>query len=1041
MKIASLEITPISSNQSFNSIETMKTTQLKSMKTTKRFSLNLTVPGLVAAAFLLCAWPSHVFASLVRTNFNTAGTNTWTCPAGVTSVQVEVWGGGGQGGNAYETHSTTADHGATGGGGGGAYAIANSMPVTPGTGYTIAIAAAPTNSSFSGNAAAGVDTTFTGDGSVIITAGGGQGGTNIEINGNFVLGGGLGGLPSGNYDVGYNGGAGGLPLEVNNSSQSGCGGGGGAGDNGNGGDGSNPTAPTAGPGGTGIIQAGGAGAAGFTGCAYGSPSFNGSNPGGGGGGCAVRGSDGEQEYGSAGGVGMVSLTYNDPNVSTSSNALLTGLALNPAGTLTPTFNSNILTYATSEPAGAMPTVTVTNADWTASNALIVNGSFVASLTSGVASSPLLLPAGQTNTIVVQVTAQDGLTVQTYTVNETQPSAGPYYWDGNDSAAGFGTAGGIWAGPTVGTTTNGWSTDSTGATTVNGNSVITSMGDALNFGTTASGLGAGTITVSGTVNADSLTFGSTNAITFSGGAAAINLAPTATIAFGGNTGYGASFLKTVGAIINGPVLSGANTSLLITNGGCLELRSGAVGWGAGATATISGDSEVYIYSSGGQYGLGGSGGYTVNLGDATTGGSIYSGNSVTIPNNLVVTAGSGFRFISLYDANSRGTSPGYGGNITAHTNLYIIFGSSGSNGKILPVNGTNNTIDSGVTVTYAMGQCAGDEMSDSALWGGSGSVVYTSAALTDVSPAFTNVVASSSANFTISGAKTYSGGATIYGFTNGSYCVVSGSSVGSPVSSGPFGIGTLTLGENAALRAAFSLTLDSTNGNAVVLTGDVTFPTGVTIENSLVFQGNVDLGSTTRTLTCNVGSTTYGKQVDFQGVISGTGSAGLTMAGTGWLELGGTNTYTGNTTVTAGTLEVAVASLANSSTVSVSNGAVLQLDFAETNVVAGLIIDGVSLPTGVYNNANESPFITGSGSLEVVATAGPSGSSTLTNSVTGGGTALSLSWGSGWKLQMQTNSLAVGLGTNWVYLTDGTLTSTNITIDSTKPAVFYRLVYP
>ena len=81
-----------------------------------------------------------------------------------------------------------------------------------------------------------------------------------------------------------------------------------------------------------------------------------------------------------------------------------------------------------------------------------------------------------------------------------------------------------------------------------------------------------------------------------------------------------------------------------------------------------------------------------------------------------------------------------------------------------------------------------------------------------------------------------------------------------------------------------------------------------------------------------------------------------------------------------------------------------------------------------------------GVVSVVAT-GPSGPGVITNSVSGN--TLSLSWpaGQGWKLQMQTNSLAAGLGTNWVYITDGTITSTNITVDPAKAAVFYRLVYP
>ena len=47
------------------------------------------------------------------------------------------------------------------------------------------------------------------------------------------------------------------------------------------------------------------------------------------------------------------------------------------------------------------------------------------------------------------------------------SAVTYYWDGNDSTTGFGTAGGTWADPTAGTLTSGWSTDSTGASAAGG----------------------------------------------------------------------------------------------------------------------------------------------------------------------------------------------------------------------------------------------------------------------------------------------------------------------------------------------------------------------------------------------------------------------------------------------------------------------------------------------------------------------------------------------------------------------------------------------
>ena len=74
-------------------------------------------------------------------------------------------------------------------------------------------------------------------------------------------------------------------------------------------------------------------------------------------------------------------------------------------------------------------------------------------------------------------------------------------------------------------------------------------------------------------------------------------------------------------------------------------------------------------------------------------------------------------------------------------------------------------------------------------------------------------------------------------------------------------------------------------------------------------------------------------------------------------------------------------------------------------------------------------------------ASPGSPEFLTNSYHAG--VLSLSWpaGESWRLQMQTNSASVGLGTNWVYVTDGTVSSTNITINPTNGAVFYRLRYP
>ena len=60
-----------------------------------------------------------------------------------------------------------------------------------------------------------------------------------------------------------------------------------------------------------------------------------------------------------------------------------------------------------------------------------------------------------------------------------------------------------------------------------------------------------------------------------------------------------------------------------------------------------------------------------------------------------------------------------------------------------------------------------------------------------------------------------------------------------------------------------------------------------------------------------------------------------------------------------------------------------------------------------------------------------------------GTTLTLSWptNSGWTLQMQANSLSVGVSNNWVDVPGSTtITTTNIVVNPALPTVFYRLKY-
>jgi len=68
---------------------------------------------------------------------------------------------------------------------------------------------------------------------------------------------------------------------------------------------------------------------------------------------------------------------------------------------------------------------------------------------------------------------------------------------------------------------------------------------------------------------------------------------------------------------------------------------------------------------------------------------------------------------------------------------------------------------------------------------------------------------------------------------------------------------------------------------------------------------------------------------------------------------------------------------------------------------------------------------------------------ITAVVSGGN--LNLSWPAsqtGWELQAQTNSLAIGISTNWVVVPGSTATNqVSFPLDNTQGSVFFRLVLP
>ncbi|QOV89582.1 autotransporter-associated beta strand repeat-containing protein [Humisphaera borealis] len=98
--------------------------------------------------------------------------------------------------------------------------------------------------------------------------------------------------------------------------------------------------------------------------------------------------------------------------------------------------------------------------------------------------------------------------------------------------------------------------------------------------------------------------------------------------------------------------------------------------------------------------------------------------------------------------------------------------------------------------------------------------------------------------------------------------------------------------------------------------------------------------------------------------AGKAKTAVTKFGRGKWVLSGTNSHSGPTRVTQGTLSLAsVRSLSHQSEVEISEGAVLELDFKGEVHVGKLSFGGIALPAGTYDAKNSPKFIKGSGVLK------------------------------------------------------------------------------
>lgn len=306
----------------------------------------------------------------ITQTITTTGAGSYTVPTGVTSINVEAWGGGGRGGSVTNNSNIGG-----GGGGGGAYAI-STISVTPDSSISYSIGQGGNNLNVSGGR-----TIFGPTGATFVEAAGGLGVSNSTSTTNGASGGGR----SGNLSKGqitYLGGNGANGRGSGNNTR----GGGGGSSAGSSQDGNNASGRTGGA----APTDGGAG-----GTAPNSRNTNGvdgASPGGGGSGAARQSAN---RTGGAGANGQIRISYQASLTVTSPNDINIGTRAE-------------YTITRNGPTTAAATVNLSSSGAT-------GGQFFGAASGGTAITSVSIPVGSTS-VTFYFTGNAG----THTVNFASP---------------------------------------------------------------------------------------------------------------------------------------------------------------------------------------------------------------------------------------------------------------------------------------------------------------------------------------------------------------------------------------------------------------------------------------------------------------------------------------------------------------------------------------------------------------------------------------------------------------------------------------------
>ncbi len=449
---------------------------------------------------------------------------------------------------------------------------------------------------------------------------------------------------------------------------------------------------------------------------------------------------------------------------------------------------------------------------------------------------------------------------------------------------------------------------TGGLAISGNSVLLS-GQSTYTGTTRVGDGTGVATL---VLGDDASLGRTSVSVYSNGILALNGSGSI------NAGYSTNTLTVDGTLtmadtsnfVTGPTFigNGALTGTYRQSGGTFASTAPFfIGYNAGSrgTATVNGGTlnpgQIIVgYNGAGSltqnggsvsnavsqfivgYSSDGSGTYTLNGGSLSTnhGVVIGGGGSGTFTQTGGTFAASGILYLG-YNATGAGTVNLQGGTMTANGVQRVAgSGTFNFNGGTLQAAGGSASFLQGLSAAYvqsggATGTAVGGALIDTQSY----NVTIAQPLLHDAAagaPAIDGGLTKlGGGTLTLSGANTYTGPTTISAGT---------------LQAGVNGIG----GTSSALGANSAVTLANVAGAALDLNG---FDTQI---GSLSGGGSTGGNVLTGAATLVVGADNTSPAA-FAGGLSGPGN--LRKIGTGTLTLSGSDTHTGNTTVSAGTLLV------------------------------------------------------------------------------------------------------------------------------------------